>query len=341
MTAATLPHWDVTTVHESLESPAFAADFSATLDAIGELAARFDALGIDKHAAAPLSGADIAAFEEVTTALGRLLERLTTLRAFVYSYVSTDSRNSVAQARLSEFQQRSVLLDQLITRFTAWIGDLEIESLITRSPLAAEHTHMVRRAAEEARHLMSPAEESLAAELSPTGGGAWNRLHADVSSQLLVPITLDGEERSLPMTVVRNLAYSADGEKRRVGYEAELAAWKRSEVPLAAAMNSIKGEVGVLARRRGWESPLQNALFDNAIDQATLDAMLAAAHESFPDFRRYLRAKARMLGKEQLPWYDLFAPVGGDAVQPWTFDAAQSFILRHFGSFAPHMAALA
>jgi oligoendopeptidase F len=150
----------VSTVHESLDSAAFAADFSATLDAIGELAARFNALGIDKHTAAPLSDADIAAFEEATTALGSLLERLTTLRAFVYSYVSTDSRNTAAQARLSEFQQRSVLLDQLITRFTAWIGDLEIESLIASSPLAAEHTHMIRRAAEEARHLMSAAEES-------------------------------------------------------------------------------------------------------------------------------------------------------------------------------------
>jgi pepF/M3 family oligoendopeptidase len=188
---------------------------------------------------------------------------------------------------------------------------------------------------------MSPAEEALVAELGPTGGGAWGRLQADVSSQITVPIMLGGEAQELPMTVVRNIAYEADRARRRAAFEAELAAWRQHEVSLAAAMNGIKGEVGVLARRRGWESPLDEALFDNAIDRATLDAMLTAARESFPDFRRYLRAKARLLGLERLAFYDLFAPVGDAEGREWSFDTAQEFVVRQFGTFAPQMAALA
>jgi oligoendopeptidase F len=53
--------------------------------------------------------------------------------------------------------------------------------------------------------------------------------------------------------------------------------------------------------------------------------MMMAAGESFPDFRRYLRAKARALGLTALAWYDLFAPVGGSG-QEWTFDDAARFI---------------
>ena len=49
--------------------------------------------------------------------------------------------------------------------------------------------------------------------------------------------------------------------------------------------------------------------------------LLTAARESFPHFRRYLQAKARLLGHEKLPWYDLFAPVG-EARQGWSFGRA-------------------
>ena len=129
--------------------------------------------------------------------------------------------------------------------------------------------------------------------------------------------------RELPMSMVRNLAHDANREVRRRAYEAELAGWERAAVPLAAALNSIKGEVNTLSRKRGWATPLDAALFDAAIDRPTLDAMMQAAREAFPDFRRYLRAKARALGLERLAWYDLFAPVGG-AESGWSFDEATS-----------------
>ena len=82
-------------------------------------------------------------------------------------------------------------------------------------------------------------------------------------------------------------------------------------MPLAAALNGAKGELGVLNRRRGFADDLEPALRDNNVDRATLDAMTDAVVASLPDFRRYLRAKARLLGHDGgLPWWDLFAPVG-------------------------------
>lgn len=342
MTTSTLPHWDVSQVYLGLDAPAFTTEFEATMALLEALLARFDTLGIDKRAPSLLSDADVAAFEELLTTLGQLDERVMTLRAFIYSFVATDSRNQVAQARYSEFQQRSVVISQIENRFTAWVGGLDIEELIAHSALAAAHEHFLSKARLRAAHLMTPLEERLAAELSPTGGKAWGRLQADVSSQLLVPIELNGDQSALPMTIIRNMAFEQDRERRRVAYEAELGAWQRAEVPLAAAMNAIKGEVGILAQRRNWSTPLAQSLFDNAIDQQTLDAMLQAARESFPDFRRYLRAKARFLGVEQLAWYDLFAPIAGGAeASSWSFDNARQFVLTKFATFTPNMAELA
>ncbi len=342
MTTATLPHWDLSQIYTGLDSPAFAADFDATMAALDALLVRFDTLGIDQREPGQFSDADVAAFEELIATLGRLDEQILTLRSFIYSFVATDSRNQVAQARYSEFQQRSVAISQIENRFTAWVSGLDAEELIARSSVAASHEYLLQRVRMQAAHMMTPIEENLAAELSPTGGRSWGRLQADVSSQLLVPVQLDGELRELPMTLIRNIAFENDRNRRQAAYEAELAAWKRAAVPLAAAMNGIKGEVGILARKRKWATPLDQALFDNAIDRATLDAMLQAARESFPDFRRYMQAKARFLGLERLAWYDLFAPIAGTTEgKNWSFDAARDFILTQFSTFTPQMAELA
>ncbi|MEN9936679.1 MAG: hypothetical protein RLZZ387_3258 [Chloroflexota bacterium] len=337
---ARLPHWDMTVVYPGLDSPVFEQDFAAIMAELGAAVALFDRLGIDKREPAPLDDAAVAAFEEAAGALNALYERVLTLRAYLYSFVATDSRDNLAQAKFSTFRQESVKLTLLGTRFTAWLGGLDVDALVERSAVAREHAYMLRRAQEEAAHLMSPAEEALAAEMDVTGGSAWSRLHSNLTSQLLVPVEVDGERRELPMSQVRNLAYEPDRELRRRAYEAEIAAWERSALPLAAAMNSIKGQVNDLARRRAWGAPLDSALFDNSIDRETLDAMLGAAREFFPDFRRYLRAKARLLGLEKLTWYDLFAPVGGGG-RSWAYGDASDFIVEQFGRFSPRLSTFA
>jgi pepF/M3 family oligoendopeptidase len=195
---------------------------------------------------------------------------------------------------------------------------------------------MLQRAKERATHMMSPAEEALASELNVSSGTAWSRLHSNITSQLSVPVTLDGQTKEYPMSEVRNMAYSPDRTVRRTAYEAELAAWKRSAVPLAAAINSIKNESLVLAQKRHWDSPLADTLSLNSIDQATLDALFSAVRKSFPDFRRYLKAKARLLGLEKLAWYDLLAPVI-ESEQSWSFEDAKNFIVTHFGSYSQRL----
>lgn len=347
-----LPHWDMSVVFPSLDSPAFAAGFQRVADDIAALGALFDELNVQKAPSAAVDDETARAVETAIERFNAVLAETQTLGAYISAFVSTNSRDNLAQARQSELQQQTVKLSQLATRFTAWVGSLDVDELIRRSGVAADHAYMLRRASISATHLMAPEEEALSAELNVTGGSAWGRLHANVTSQLAVPVMMEGETRELPMSAVRNLAYDPDRAVRRNAYEAEIAGFTRAAVPLAAAMNSIKGEVNTLARRRGWETPLDAALFDASIDRQTLDAMLAAARDSFPDFRRYLRAKAGALGLDALAWYDLFAPVGGgtgngkgngsgDGGRTWDYDTSAAFIVTQFGAYSSRLSAFA
>lgn len=324
-----MPHWDLAPFFPSLESPEFE-------QAVREVRDGLEALDRSLSGVEAMAAPSADSFEAVAGEFNALREKARLIGAYLSALVTTDSFDEAAQAKSSEFDSVSSTMQKLGTRFTAWIGAQDVEAWIRESKFAQDHAFYLRRSKEASRHLMSPAEESLAAELNPSGGIAWGKLHGNLSSQLVVAVPLAEGTKQLPMPAVRNLAYDPDREVRRSAYQAELAAWKSIEVPLAAAMNGIKGQVGVLNRRRGWKSSLENALFYANIDSQALDAMLSAARESFPDFRRYLRAKARLLGTEHLAWFDLFAPMGADESE-WPYGRAETFVEDQFQGFSGKM----
>jgi len=341
-TPNTLPRWDMQSVYPDLDSPEFEAGFQASLKAIEQLGALFDEHAILLHdIPLAINTNTIKACEIALEKLNTTGTQIHTLHAYISSFITTNSRNTTAQTRLSQLQQHLVRLSQLQTRFTAWIGSLEdIEALIAASPIAQQHAFALRKASTEAHHLMSPAEETLASELRLTGGSAWAKLYNNFASQIMVDVELNEEMTHLPMTAVRNLAFDADRDVRKAGYEAEIAAWEANALPIAAAMNSLKGEMLTLSKKRGWEDPLDVALFNNAIDHETLDVMMHTAQKFFPDFRRYLKAKARALGVPVLAWYDIFAPVGKSEKQ-WTFNEARDFVIEQFGTYSDKLANMA
>ncbi|MDQ3700704.1 MAG: M3 family oligoendopeptidase [Chloroflexota bacterium] len=355
----------MTPVFPGLDSPALGAALDGVLGSIRQLGALCDQHRVRRQDTLPVDDAAVAAYAAVTEHLNALSESLRTVYAYLHAFVATDSRDDVAQAKVSELQTEVVALEKLETRYTAWIGSLDVGALIARSPLAQAHAFALRKAAQEARHQMSEAEEDLAASLNLSAGTAWGKLHGTVSSQLSVPVrfpagrpdarsagtdarsagantpgALGGDTQNLPMSAVRGLAHHPDSAVRQAAYEAELQGWETVAAPLAAAMNGIKGQVLTLNVRKGWPDALAPALFANNVDRATLDAMHEACRESFPDFRRYLQAKARLLGRDALPWWDLFAPVGTDQ-HAWTFDEAADFVVTQFGTYSPTLAGLA
>ncbi len=335
-----LPHWDMQTVFPGLESDEFTAAFQSLIQAITDLVALFDAHGINRVEASPLDDATIATFDAIVGRMNETLEAVNTVRSYLFSFLTTDSRNEVAQARFSELQPYFSKLDLMGTRFTAWIGSLDVAGLIARSEIAAAHAYVLHKAHQGSLHLMSPGEEALASELGLTGSLSWQRMFTDFTSQLKVTVELDGETQTLPLTAAQNLAFRPERDVRERAHQAVLYTLEEAAVPLAAALNAIKGETLALCRRRGWETPLDMALFDNALDRPTLDAMMSACQDAFPHFQRYLKARARLMGLPVLAWYDQLAPLGQGS-QSYSYADATAFVTRQFASYSPQMAGLA
>ncbi len=323
-----LPTWDLTQYFPSLESEEFRAEVQGVKDAIAEAVASTESL------------ADGDPVEIVNAYLERwksLTGRLELLFAYIGGHQAVNTRDAAAIKAMSELQLALIPLWQTQTRFTAWLGEQDVEAIINASDLANEHAFILRQDKIDATHLMSQAEEDLAAELTLSGGDAFGELQAQISSQIMVTFEkTPGETVTIPMSEVRNLANDPDRDIRRRAYLAEVEAWQLWQTPIAAALNGVKGEHGVIAEKRGWDSVLQSSLHQNHIDQETLDAMMSAARDAFPDLRRYWAAKAKALGVPKLEWFDITAPVGQNN-REWQWDEAMDFIMEQFGSYSQKM----
>jgi len=335
-----LPRWDLSVLFPGLDSPEFVEGFDRLHSGVDHLTQLFDDVGIAAASTRRSQTAPVVEFERVLTTLNEVSQQFDSMGAYLFGCISTDSRNELAQARFSQFQECAVALDKLQTRFTAWVGTLPIEELVERSILAAEHDFPLRQMHVAARHLMSEEAEALAAELSPSSGAAWAKLHDNLTSQITAQIELEGRKQTLPMSAIRNLAMEPDRDLRHRAWRAELGAWEAHALPIGAALNGVKGQVLTLGARRSWADPLDESLFWSAIDRDILDVMVEEARAALPEFRRYLRLKARLLGIPELAWYDLFAPVG-DAGRAWTWPEATAFIEDQFGAYSDRLSGLA
>jgi len=335
------PRWDLSNVYPSLESKEFKAAVDDYKKQVAALE-RFFRNKLDK-ADAKTKVADLAAL------VGKAIDQINSIQTlsativpFIYSYVTTDSRDKVAKKALSEFEQASLPMDKLMTRFKAWLGRAapKLGKIVELNKSAAAHAFMLKEAAEQSRYLMSEPEEALAAELSLSGGNAFGKLQGTLTSQLSVDFELDGKTEKLPMPALINLRSHPDEATRRRAYEAENKAWDEVKETLAACLNGVKGEANTLNKKRGRRDAIHSSLEAARMDRKTLEAMLAAMQDSFPMFRRYFHAKAKRIGKDKLAWWDIFAPLGRtDKV--YSFEEARDFILENFGKFSPDLAAFA
>ncbi len=257
---------------------------------------------------------------------------------FVNLTLATDAEDEESHKWMNRLQQLSSEMTTFDTAFKRWLGDLDdLDRLLEEEEVLQEFQELLKRMQKDAAYLLSDREEALVAKLAQTGSSAWSRLQGLLTSTLEVPF----EGETLTLSEIRNKAHSKEADTRKKAYEAEIDAYPKVEKSVAAALNSIKGEVNELTELRGYESPLQEAIHNSRMRQETLDVLIEAMREARPMFWRYLKRKAELLGHEGgLPWYDLFAPLGS-AEREFTVDEAMDYVVDNFASFSEDLSALA
>lgn len=326
-----LPRWNLASVYSSFDAPEYTRDKDLLAEHANKLLTQLEQpWPQDKTQAGRLILSWIHSYEDTAD----LAENLEAYASAVYT---TDTRNSRALNEINTIEALSLPLGKAAVILRNRLSEQAelVQELATKDANLAEYRFFLSDALIRAKYQMSPELEDLANDLARSGGDAWSRLQEAISSTVRAvwdPAT--GERKTV--IALRDLAHDPDRSIRERAYKAELSAWASMEIPLAAALNGVKGFAITVDKRRGWQSALDKAAYQSRISRKTLDALIAVMEQSLPLFRRYLKAKARILGIKTCAFYDLFAPVG-TARRKWSWEESQDFIIEKFSSFDPAM----
>jgi oligoendopeptidase F len=288
----------------------------------------------DKAALLPiLTETNLAAWEEVLARGEDLTRRMSHLSSYIGCLTSSDARNEdylkeEAALALLRAEFAKVRIEYL--RAFKGATDADFARFLARPYLAGAENYLTRLR-EEARRAMTAEKEILATDLGVDGIQSWGRLYDRVSAKLEFEMTFpDGRRERLPMSQRRSLMDHPDRRVRRAAFEAGNAAWRSVEDTAAAALNAIAGTRITLNRHRGVDHFLDIALFQSALSRKTLDAMFAALFANLEMPRRILRLKAKLIGRSEVAWFDLGAPLDLPDQEKLSWEKARRLVGESF-----------
>ena len=313
--------WDLGHLYASLDDPAYERDIDETLTAARAFHERYGGK------IATLDAAGLAeAFDEVDRIMG-MVWRVAWFPQLMFNAEATEEVGAAVQ-RVQEWATEVETELRFFELEWATVDDAHAEQLLADDAL--ERHRAVLRARRRFRpHLLSEAEERVAAAKSTSGIDAWVRFYFELLSRIRVQLAdgevAFGEARSMLETVQNRDERRDISRAMREGLEHELRA-------RTFAFNAVLHNRAVEDRLRGYPTWISAFNLTHQISDEAVGALVEAVTSRYEIARRHWRLRARLLGVERLATYDLFTQTTDVGLTPW--DEAREIVLDAYGSFA-------
>lgn len=285
-----------------------------------------------------------SAFAAILTEEEKISFALTETFSFVTAVQSANVKDQHAGAVIGQLLALSSEFSTVATIFVKKmvnLSDEEWQKLIQLPafrPIAFNLSETRHHGAE----LLSEAEEALINALSIDGFEGWSEHYDTLVNTIEIPfIESDGTTSLLSAGQAFNkMSSDPDATVREQLFETWEATWSKLAPAFADTLNHLSGFRLAIYKAHGVTDFLKRPLEYNRMKPETLKAMWDAVAQHKQPFIDYLNRKARLLGKEQLAWQDVDAPIvmPGTEPQVYPFDDGAEFILKNFRKFSPKMA---
>ena len=259
-------------------------------------------------------------------------------RLYVFAFLKADEdrrvsaaqeRRGLAAALLSEFNETVAFVSPELLR----VGSQTVQRYLAEEPGLDTHAFNIRNTLRQEPHTLSDETEQVIAATGPVVQGP-ERIYAMLtSSDMPFPtVTLSpGEEVRLDQAAYSLHRASRNRDDRRLVFDRFWGVWKAYETTLGQTLDThVKTHV-FQAKTRRYDSALDAALSGPNIPTAVYQKLIEATHRHLPSLHRYFRLRQRMLGLDDLHYYDIYPPL---VASQRTFDIAESKALMR-ASAAP------
>ena len=237
-------------------------------------------------------------------------------RVFAYSSLASDE-----DLRVTETQERDQLGNIMFARFTeatAWmqpeileVGREVIEAYVEEDPKLERFAFQLDDALRNAPHTLGEEAEQTLAYFTQTFG-APNTIYSIVAnSDIPWPtITLsDGEERRIDSQGYSRWRASDNRDDRKAVFDNFWSRWLEYRNSVGSVLNSHIQTQVALAKARNYDSVLDRELFQDNLPPAVYRTLVEEVNKALPTLHRYFRLRARMLGIDEMHYYDIYPPL--------------------------------
>ena len=248
-----------------------------------------------------------------------------------------DTRNSVYQAMVGEFIGIAVALDaetSFETPEIMAIPDDVLEGFYKDYPLLERYRRYLTNLRRRKAHVLSAAEEKLlasAGEMAQTPDKVYGML-ADADLKFQDAVDADGNKLPLRQGTFISYQESGDRELRKSAYENFYDGFANFKNTAAGLLDAQNKQLKFFAEARKYGSAFEASLDGNNVPTSVYLNLIEAVNKNLDKMHRYVRLRKKLLGVDELHFYDIYTPLVKDVDKKIPFAQAKQTV---YDSLAP------
>lgn len=277
--------------------------------------------------------------------LYRVDKELSRLIVYASMLGDQDTRQSEPQGMVQEMQRLAAEFGASASYIEPEIlklGSETVEKFIAAEPRLKIYAFYLRDVLRRASHTLSDSEEKILADAAPLAGSASNIYGILSNADFPYPsVTLsDGKPVKVDQAGYSELRTRANREDRQKAMSAFFESLGSFSRTFGTTMNSSVQKSLFYAKARKYPTTLEMALDSANIPVSVYTRLVDGVNRSLPTFHRYLKLRKRMMGVDQLHYYDLYAPLVASVDLTYSPEEAQKHILLSLQPLGPDYASV-
>jgi oligoendopeptidase F len=214
------------------------------------------------------------------------------------------------------------------------IGRDTIEKFISQEPQLAIYRHSLNDILRRSEHTGTEGEEKIIADagLMADGAGSIYSVFSDADFPFPTAVLHDGRQIKLDKAAFALQRSSTNRDDRKKVFKAYFGALGEYRRTFGTQLYAEVKKNMFYMKARKYESCLKRALDGSNIPIEVYHGLINNVNANLPTFHRYLALRKRMLGVDELHYYDLYAPLVNEVDLDFTIEESQEHVLR---SLAP------
>lgn len=280
---------------------------------------------------------------KISTSAQALLEFLQLedqMNLLLYKIINYAERKSDEDTRVAKYQAYVANATSAYTQVgeaTSWfaaellaIPAESVEKFYVEVPALEFYRRKLNKILNQREHTLSAEEEALLARAEELAVQPTNIFSMFDDADLTFDDAVDSEGKTHKLTSGSfvPLLMDADRVLRESAFKQLYSRFGEFRNTSAAILTSQVKNLQFFSSSRKYASSLEAALAENEIPVEVYNNLIDAVHQNFPAFYKYVDLRKRVMGLDELHFWDVYTPLVDDVDMKFTYEEACDLIIK-------------